>query len=249
MAFDNTFLQLNTNYLVQNSFVNTSYDMNFLPQLPQVSLFNFESMNLFDIPKFTTPKIWDSFNSFKWQMPTFSNFTFELPKFSFSEVKKSAGTNKSFNFSQKINGNINNSYLNLSKSAAYQKAKTDSNLEELSSGNRWQISKGSFVTDIPFAKKGTAAILDKVTDMIGENLTITSALGTGEGANPHQKGGYSSHHNAENPKLDISTRGKNANLLAQKLKDTGYFTRVSIESTHLDVQIDPKKFNNISTLA
>ncbi len=145
-------------------------------------------------------------------------------------------------------GKIDNSYILLSQKQAEEKAKNDSNLELLKGGKNWSVLEKSFLTDIPYAKKGTGAILDKVANMIGEELIITSALGTGEAGNPHQKSGYASHHNAENPKLDIRTTG-NGNKLAEKLRSTGYFSRVSVEKDHLDVQIDSSKYKDFEATA
>ena len=147
-------------------------------------------------------------------------------------------------------GTIKNDYIDLNVAQAEKKARTDENLEnlqELSKGKKWSISAGSFKTDIPYAKKGTAEILDKVTEMIGEEIVITSALATGHPKNPHKKSGYDSHHNSENPKLDIRTRGNSANL-AEKLRKTGYFSWIYPEGDHLDVQIDPKKYNELDAM-
>lgn len=229
MSFDNVYLNFN-----MPSFDTTFSSWNF--GLP--SFFSYNPLLQFD---------WFDFSNV---FPT--NFTFNTNNtiwntpatFDFIQTPKKSFTN----FSKNVSGSVNNSYLNLTKSAAFAKAKTDSNLEQLKGGRNWSISEASFRTDIPFAKKGTAAILDKVAAMTGENLVITSALGTGEANNPHQKSGYASHHNAENPKLDIRING-NAQAFAQKLKNTGYFSRVSVESDHLDVQIDPDKFKSLDTVA
>lgn len=152
-------------------------------------------------------------------------------------------------YSKAVSGEIDNSYLGLNKREAERKAQNDPRLERLSGGNGWSIQNASFTTDIPFARKGTSAILEKVSKLIGKELVITSALGTGEPNSPHAKKGYASHHNATNPKLDISLKGHNANDLAAKLRSTGYFSRISIESDHLDVQIDPSKFNSLEVIA
>ncbi len=229
MSFDNTFLNFN-----MPNFDNTFSSWNF--GLP--SFFNYDPIlqfNWFDFSNFFPTNFNFNTNNTIWPTPTAFNFT-QTPKKSFT------------NFNKTVSGGINHSYINLTKSAAYSKAKTDSNLEELKGGRNWSISEPSFRTDIPFAKKGTAAILDKVAAITGENLVITSALGTGEAGNPHVKNGYASHHNAENPKLDIRING-NAQTFAQKLRNTGYFSRVSVESDHLDVQIDPDKFKGLNTLA
>ncbi len=144
-----------------------------------------------------------------------------------------------------INNNlkINNKYISLSKDEAEKQAEKDSNLERLTGGKSWSVSAKSFKTDIPFAKKGTSAILEKVSNIIGEEIVITSALGTGHPNNPHKKKGYDSHHNADNPKLDIRICG-NPKDFAAKLDATGYFSHILIEKDHLDVQIDPSKFTN-----
>lgn len=229
MSYYNLFSNFNT-----TNFDNSFSSWNF--GLP--SFFNYNSFLMFDWFDFSNvfPKtfVMNTNNNIWNSQPTF-NFT-SAPKVNFT------------GFNKKVSGNINNGYLNLTKSAAFAKAKTDSNLEQLTGGRNWSISEASFRTDIPFAKKGTGAILDKVAALTGENLVITSALGTGEANNPHQKSGYASHHNAENPKLDIRING-NAQTFAQKLRDTGYFSRVSVESDHLDVQIDPAKFKGLDTVA
>ncbi len=142
---------------------------------------------------------------------------------------------------------IDNSYSSLTKAQAERKASSDTNLERLSGGKNWSVAD-TFWTDSPYAKKGTGQILDRVSNMLGEKLVITSALGTGQKGNPHVRQGYKSHHNAENPKLDIRTNG-NARQFAERLRATGYFSHVLPEGDHVDVQIDPSKFRQFSTLA
>ncbi len=196
--------------------------------------FNFDNFSLWG----------NNFNfNFKFDQPDSSVWNFSKMKFTVPSAPKVKTT-----YSRSVSGAVNNGYSTLSQSAAYQKALSDTNLERLSGGKNWEVAESSFITDIPFAKKGTGAILDKVGSIIGEKLVITSALGTGEANNPHAKGGYASHHNAENPKLDIRING-NGQELAQKLRNTGYFSRVSIESDHLDVQIDPEKFKSFEAVA
>ena len=89
--------------------------------------------------------------------------------------------------------------------------------------------------------------------MVGEELVITSALGTAGTSTqgtPHEIGGYVSHHNAENPKLDIDIRNPEHGIaLKEKLQNTGYFSHILLESDHLDVQIDPSKFESLSITA
>ena len=221
------------------------------------SSFDFSNNNFFEKFSYSNKPVTTSFINFespklnydfKFDYNINSNFYQSASKQDF-EFKTAVSPKNSFtNYTRSASGKINNSYVNLSKSAAFARAKNDSNLEQLTGGKNWSISEASFRTDIPFAKKGTAAILDKVATLTGENLVITSALGTGEANNPHVKSGYSSHHNAENPKLDIRING-NGKSLAQKLKGTGYFSRVSIESDHLDVQIDPSKYQGLDAIA
>ena len=250
MTIDTKYMQMDLfNYTppVFNTNVTTGWTMpaifNFdLPvftnwTMPSFNFLNFD-FNNFNFPQFTfntTPNFQFNFDSGSLNSPKF-NFTA-------SNINKT-----NFTFKKAVSGNVDNSYLTLTKSAAYQKALSDTNLEKLSGGKNWEVAESSFITDIPFAKKGTGAILDKVGGLIGEKLVITSALGTGEANNPHAKGGYASHHNAENPKLDIRING-NGQELAQKLRNTGYFSRVSIESDHLDVQIDPEKFKSFEAVA
>lgn len=135
---------------------------------------------------------------------------------------------------------VDTSYSKMDREKALKRAQNDKRLEELKGGDGWSVAKESFVTDIPFAKKFTGKILSIVSRVIGEHITVTSALGTGgcKGRRtPHKvSGNYCTHHNAENPKLDIRTNGHPAKL-RKKLIATGIFSRVSVEPDHLDVQI------------
>ena len=135
---------------------------------------------------------------------------------------------------------VDTSYSKMSKEKALAKAKNDSRLEKLTGGEGWSVSEASFITDIPYARKYTGEILSFVSSIIGENIVVTSALGTGGSKgkrSPHKiSKNYCTHHNAENPKLDIRTNG-NAQKMSKKLKATGLFSRVSIEPDHLDIQI------------
>ena len=156
-----------------------------------------------------------------------------------------AGSNTEVQTKKKTQGKnntkkVDTSYSKMNRDKALKKAQKDSRLEELKGGDGWSISKESFITDIPFAKKFTGKILSIVSKIIGEHITVTSALGTG-GANgrktPHKVSqNYCTHHNAENPKLDIKTNG-HASKLRKKLIATGLFSRVAIEPDHLDIQI------------
>ena len=135
---------------------------------------------------------------------------------------------------------VDTSYSRLNRSTAILKAKNDPRLEKLDGGKGWSVASESFITDIPYAKKYTGKILSTVASIIGEHITVTSALGTGgtkNGKTPHKvTQNYCTHHNAENPKLDIRTNG-HAGKLRKKLIATGLFSRVSIEPDHLDIQI------------
>ena len=148
-------------------------------------------------------------------------------------------------------GKINYLYKNMSRSQALSAAKRDNNLEDLREKKYtgWKL-KQTFGTDIPFAKKGTSDILQKVYEITGIKLEISSALGTnGNGSgSPHKGMGYASHHNAENPKLDISyssIAGKNMDgyKFADILWNTGLFSWIYVEGDHLDVQIDPDAYS------
>ena len=143
---------------------------------------------------------------------------------------------------------VDTSYSKMNREKALKKAKKDERLEELTGGKGWSIAKDSFITDIPFAKKFTGKILSIVSDIIGEHITVTSALGTA-GCNgkktPHKvTQNYCTHHNAENPKLDIKTNGHAAKL-RKKLISTGLFSRVSVEPDHLDIQIKSEVYDVI----
>ena len=141
------------------------------------------------------------------------------------------------------NKKVDTSYSKMNRNDALKRAEKDKRLEKLDRGDGWSISKDSFITDIPYAKKFTGKILSIVSSLINEHITVTSALGTAgiKGKKtPHKiSQNYCTHHNAENPKLDIRTRG-NANKLRKKLIATGFFCRVSVEPDHLDVQIKPE---------
>ena len=152
--------------------------------------------------------------------------------------------------SQSVNGEqtnrpVDTSYSTISRERALERARNDSRLEELKGGDGWSISSDSFVTDIPYARKHTGEILSFVSSLIGEEIIVTSALGTAGTRNrrtPHVVSrNYCTHHNAENPKLDIKHNG-HPSRLKYKLSCTGLFSRISIESTHLDIQIKPEVY-------
>lgn len=137
------------------------------------------------------------------------------------------------------------SYSLMNKYDAELRASNDSRLERLSGGKGWNVASESFITDIPFAKKHTGKILSFISNLIQETLSITSALGTGGFGNnksPHKiTQSYCTHHNAENPKLDIRTNG-HSEKLQQKLGSTGFFNWIYNEKDHLDVQIKPEVY-------
>lgn len=273
-----TFCNISTNFLNTSNIYFGTNDLfsQFNTFTPTFGMFNPFSMNSFmpfnssylfnwNMPLFSninTSPVFTSMTNYsfipftKWSTDSinYNNYSFCSNNATFAGGKNFDNSQKHDSFgkySRNVSGNINNNYANLSKSAAYQKALNDSNLENLSSGgNRWQISTASFRTDIPFAKKGTGKILDKVASNIGCDLVVTSALGTGQAGNPHQRGGYVSHHNADNPKLDLKIpSGMSSSSFAKKLKNTGYFSHVLNEGDHIDVQIDPEKYNSLDQLA
>ena len=153
---------------------------------------------------------------------------------------KTNTTEKSGNNIVNLQKKVDISYSKMTRTQALKRAKNDSRLEKLSGGNGWSIAEKCFITDIPYARKHTGEILSFVSSLIGENIVVTSALGTA-GTNktrtPHKiSQSYCTHHNAENPKLDIKTNG-NSYGLRKKLIATGLFSRVSVEPDHLDIQI------------
>ena len=137
---------------------------------------------------------------------------------------------------------VDNSYARLSKQKVNEKAKNDPRLEKLVGGRGWSVSEGSFKSDVQYARKYTGKILTYVAEVTGAEIVVTSALGTGDVRNPHQRHGYASHHNAENPKLDLKSTNCSLRQLQSKLVQTGFFSRVSRERTHLDVQIKPEVY-------
>lgn len=159
-----------------------------------------------------------------------------------------------FNSADKLKLPTYTSYASMSREAALKAASADPNLEKLTGGTGWSVSDGSFIYDIPYAKKGTGAVLEKAASLIGESLVVTSALGTKD--SPHVKNsGSVSHYNSNNPKLDLGggLTPDQANSLKTKLDSTGLFSRITVESdgatAHLDVQIADSAFEKLNTLA
>lgn len=197
-----------------------------LPALPQLSMMDTFTTTHFYANQTTTP-----FGSLLYT-PSPIN-----PPSSLNKTKRNKKVNS---------GSTNNKYLHYTTTkAAENAAKNDPNLEKLENvAGKVEIVSSSFITDIPYAKKGTTKILRKVSELIGEQLYITSALGTGHPENPHGKSGYESHHNADNPKLDIRVpNGYTPQEFADKLDKTGYFSHVLVHGTHIDVQIDIDKYS------
>jgi hypothetical protein len=211
-------------------------DLNYSLQQPK--LFNTLGVNNASNFNFNTPAIWNGTgmsNSYTPPASTTSNSSSQR------STSQSTSSGRACNYK----------YARLSRSAALTEAAKNPNLEKLSGGNGWSVSNNSFANDIPYARKGTSAILSKAAAQIGQNITITSALGTK--TSPHVKStGYASHYNETNPKLDIGGGLSHHKALAlqKKLLATGYFSRVSVESdgatSHLDVQIKESAYTNLA---
>lgn len=152
---------------------------------------------------------------------------------------------------------FNNSFAFMERSEALVAAeiearKPDGKLEKLvnrstPSGNRVTIKEKAFINDIPYGRTGQMDILAYVAQNQNVNITITSALGTA-GKNGRQSGThtytsqYTSHYNADNPKLDIISSSCGMRSLAYKLQNTGLFNWVLNEHSHLDIQIKPEVY-------
>lgn len=168
--------------------------------------------------------------------------TLSPPKAPASVVAKANTSKSKTAVSKQTSRDIDNRYSKYTSTSEAEKAAAkDERLERLTSGVGWRIEEKSFQTDIPYARKGTSEILEETAKIVGHDLVITSALATGCAGNPHKRGGYISHHNAENPKIDIRANG-NADELAKELRATGLFSHVYAEGTHVDVQISPEAY-------
>lgn len=161
-----------------------------------------------------------------------------------AETKTPATT---FKYSTNVSGNIDNRYLQCKTlSEAEKLAQNDTNLERLSNVQGVAVVDSAFRTDIPYAKKGTTEILQDVAESLNTELQITSALATGHPNNPHGKDGYKSHHNAENPKIDLLVpSGYTSATFAEALHKTGKFSHILPEGDHIDVQINPEAYKNL----
>lgn len=234
MTYNNNFTFFNFNTFCQPNW-NWFTPMNFsFPSMPMLnSTFTFNTIPTFS----STPTFTPSFT------PSFTQWSF--PKWD---------TTPSFLGKTKTETTTSGSFASMSRSEALKAAQNNPNLEKLSGGIGWSISSASFTNDIPYAKKGTSDILARVSKQIGEDLVITSALGTKN--SPHVKTSSSeSHYNEENPKLDIGggLSHTQAESLRSKLLNTGYFSRVEVEkhgdTAHLDVQIKDSAFKKLDTVA
>lgn len=172
--------------------------------------------------------------------------------YSNTEINSTIQINSSDLNKEKYSQTIN--YGALTRAEALEKAENDPNLECLTPDNEYVfLLNESFNNDIPYAKKGTMAILKKAAEEIGETLYITSALGTS--SSPHAgKEKNSGHYDPTNPKIDLGggLSETEAKELAQKLNSTGYFEFVNPEPNndgfgnwHLDLKIDKDAYSDL----
>lgn len=216
-------------------------NMDFIPQSP---VFNF-SGNYGNFDTFSYSGSYSNYGGYN-NFNSFGNWTFGSP----GNTNNSNGT-KGKNI--KPLGDITFKYANMSRDEALKAAAHDSNLEKLTGGDSWSVSTASFQNDIPYAKKGTAELLNRVcNDCAITNLVVTSALGTKD--SKHKSGSSpASHYNELNPKLDFGGGLSHADAedLKTKLKRTGLFSRVEIEdhgkTSHLDVQFSDAAYKSLSS--
>jgi len=234
---DNTWFMRNTNFQnFENSWWNNSFN-------------NFSFNNSFNWSNFSLPK-W----SYNFSLPAFNTSLTGSKSTSFSLQSRASGKTNIVWLRGKDVKNDTHDYAKLSRKDALVKAQQDPNLEELKTGNGngWKVN-GTFWNDIPYARKGTGALLTKVCQGQGITLNISSALGTK--TSRHQKGaGSRSHYNGLNPKLDfggIPNREK-AVEIAEKLKKSGLFTWIYVElnddgkTYHLDVQFSDEAYAKVN---
>ena len=237
--------------------------------LPVFGGFNFSSVQMPDLSKYT------NFNNFFHTAPVFNfmqtsnaslafpsnTYTFNLenytlPRIDWSKYQFNIPSLGSLNVgnnqqSLRIGNSTGSAYATLSRSEALTRAQNDSNLERLRGGARWTISNASFKNDIPFAMKGVNNFLDRLTSEIGENLTVTSALGTKN--SPHARN--AGHYDPINPKLDFGggLSYSEANRIASKLRNTGYFSNVLVKThgntAHIDVKIKESAIRDFNLTA
>lgn len=196
---------------------NNSFMLNW-PSLPNPNTLDFFSQN--------------SFGNYNYGC--FNNYSFYTPN-----ILNQTTLKKSSNITKKMGLKNFTGYAKLTKQEAEKKAREDKNLEKLRGGKNWSVSSGSFINDIPYAARGINQFLNKLTEELNIDLTVTSALGTK--TSPHVKNG--GHYDPYNPKLDFGNLSCNeAEKLKTKLQKTGYFSRVAVEkhannTAHLDVKI------------
>ena len=232
-----------SNFSLFNFGCNGFNQFSFMNQYPNVGIMNSPSIftnftptnfapTTFSFPD--TPYVLNSstsiFNTPSWD----SSYTLSI-----TSPTNTFTSNSFSSTSHAANKTYNSKFATMSKSEAVNAAEANPNLEKLSGGNGWRISSNSFVNDIPYARKGMNAFLTKLSSQIGENLVVTSALGTA--TSPHSKNG--GHYDETNPKLDFGggMSESEAYLLKAKLDGTGYFSRVEVEvdgtTAHLDVKV------------
>ena len=206
--------------------------------------------SIFEVPKFENNHIdysapWMQPSTFKPMMDTLSfggsALTFNNPPI--VQQSKTKTTEKT-------------EYSSMTREEALAAAAADENLEELitsktSKGRSVIVDSASFVNDIPYAKDGTMEILLEVADSIGQDIKITSALGTS--SSPHVKTtSGASHYDAKNPKLDFGgwMSAREANALRSSLLKTGKFESVVAEcdgdTWHLDVKIKDSAYEELA---
>lgn len=241
--------------ILGNQNFNVSINYNSSPWLGGVSgftpnWFNFDNnYNSIGFPNFNF-----DWSSVKFNMPTYT------PSISYKSEKHNKTGNIEKNNKISKRGKYENGardFGTMWRDEALIAAKNSKFLENIESGGKgWTLHHESFTTDIPYARKGTKAILDKVYEQTGIRMRITSALGT-KGRNnsirsPHSGAGdylTSSHFYEANPKIDICAVDGNNKRLAEKLNATGLFDRVSLESDHIDVRIKDGAYSQFSVTA
>ena len=267
MSFYNSFYNLNDAFSAYKPFFYNMPSLDYFAlQTPIFEINNFQASNLnynwnfnsnlfkFNMSQFElTPPNYSLNNSKPWLQNT--KYSFKPINIDFSKYTYTSTQKNNISTSSSYSKTNLHKYANLTRTEALSLASRDSGLEELKNGTGWRISDNSFKNDIPYAKKGTGALLSQISAEIGEDLVVTSALGTK--TSPHAKGSSScSHYNENNPKLDFGggLNQSEANRLANKLRNTDYFSRVAVEANgdgnyHLDVQIKDSAYNNLSLIA
>ena len=226
-------------------------NMDFIPQAP---VFNF-SGNYGNFDTFSYSGSYSNYGGYN-NFNSFGNWAFGSP----GNTNNSNGT-KGKNITPL--DDITFKYANMSRAEALTAAKKDSNLEnleDLANGKKWTLNSASFPNDIPYAKKGTAKLLDKVYEAIDKynkehscniKLVVTSALGTTSSKHTRKRDKIS-HYNELNPKLDFGggLSEQDAKALEKILNDTGLFCHVyrhEGSDNHLDVQFSDEAYKSLSS--